>query len=57
MLPAEVLCAGPVIITHEFQPVDIVGGDFVDYFPMDNGTWDFTLAFTSVARARQTRSL
>src|SRR6202030_472825 len=36
MLPAEVLCAGPVTIAHEFEPVDIVGGDFVDYFLMDN---------------------
>ena len=41
MLPAEVLCAGPVIIAHEFQPVDIVGGDFVDYFSMDNGNVGF----------------
>jgi serine phosphatase RsbU (regulator of sigma subunit) len=45
MLPAEVLCAGPVIITHEFQPVDIVGGDFVDYFPMDNGNVGFYVGF------------
>jgi phosphoserine phosphatase RsbU/P len=37
MLPAEVLIAGPVTIAHEFEPVDIVGGDFVDYFLMDNG--------------------
>jgi sigma-B regulation protein RsbU (phosphoserine phosphatase) len=41
MLPAEVLCAGPIIIAHEFQPVDIVGGDFVDYFSMDNGNVGF----------------
>jgi sigma-B regulation protein RsbU (phosphoserine phosphatase) len=41
MLPAEVLRAGPVIIAHEFQPVDIVGGDFVDYFAMDNGNVGF----------------
>jgi len=41
MLPAEVLCSGPVIIAHEFQPVDIVGGDFVDYFLMDNGNVGF----------------
>jgi hypothetical protein len=41
MLPAEVLCAGPAIIAHEFQPVDIVGGDFVDYFSMDNGNLGF----------------
>ena len=41
MLPAEVLCSGAVIIAHEFQPVDIVGGDFVDYFLMDNGNVGF----------------
>ena len=32
MLPAEVLCAGLATIAHEFQPVDIVGGDFLDDF-------------------------
>ncbi len=41
MLPSEVLCAGPATIAHEFQPVDIVGGDFVDYFSMDNGNVGF----------------
>jgi sigma-B regulation protein RsbU (phosphoserine phosphatase) len=41
MLPAEVLCVGLATIAHEFQPVDIVGGDFVDYFPMDNGNVGF----------------
>jgi phosphoserine phosphatase RsbU/P len=41
MLPAEVLCAGPITIAHEFHPVDIVGGDFVDYFLMDNGNVGF----------------
>jgi hypothetical protein len=45
MLPAEVLCAGPVIITPEFQPVDIVGGDFVDHFPMDNRNVGFYVGF------------
>jgi serine phosphatase RsbU (regulator of sigma subunit) len=41
MLPAEVLCAGQIIVAYEFQPVDIVGGDFVDYFLMDNGNVGF----------------
>jgi serine phosphatase RsbU (regulator of sigma subunit) len=41
MLPAEVLIAGPVTIAHEFEPVDIVSGDFVDYFLMDNGNVAF----------------
>jgi serine phosphatase RsbU (regulator of sigma subunit) len=45
MLPAEVLCAAPVIIPHEFQPVDIVGGDFVDYFPTDNVNVGFYVGF------------
>jgi serine phosphatase RsbU (regulator of sigma subunit) len=41
MLPAEVLCAGPIVIAHQFAPVDLVGGDFVDYFSMDNGQVGF----------------
>jgi phosphoserine phosphatase RsbU/P len=41
MLPAEVLRAGQITVAHEFQPVDIVGGDFVDYFLMDNGNVGF----------------
>jgi sigma-B regulation protein RsbU (phosphoserine phosphatase) len=41
MLPAEVLCAGPAIIAYEFQPVEVVGGDFIDYFSMDNGNVGF----------------
>ena len=41
MLHAEVLCAGPLIIAHQFEPVDIVSGDFVDYFLMDNGDMGF----------------
>ena len=32
MLPAEPLRAGGVRISHEFQPVAQVGGDFLDYF-------------------------
>jgi phosphoserine phosphatase RsbU/P len=41
MLPAEVLIAGPVTIAHQLEPVNIVGGDFVDYFLMDNGNVAF----------------
>jgi len=41
MFPAEVLCAAPVTIAHVFEPVDIVGGDFVDYFLMDKGNVGF----------------
>jgi phosphoserine phosphatase RsbU/P len=32
MLPSEALTAGAVTVTHKFQPVDAVGGDFLDYF-------------------------
>jgi sigma-B regulation protein RsbU (phosphoserine phosphatase) len=34
MLPAESLRAGPVTISHEFQPMAAVGGDFLDYFEL-----------------------
>ncbi len=38
MLPAESLCTGPVTISHAFQPVSAVGGDFLDYFELMDGT-------------------
>jgi len=38
MLPAESLRAGPVTISHEFQPLAAVGGDFLDYFVLMDGT-------------------
>lgn len=38
MLPAESLRAGPVTVSHEFQPVTAVGGDFLDYFQLSDGT-------------------
>ena len=37
MLPAEPLRAGAVRISHEFQPVSAVGGDFLDYFQLSDG--------------------
>ncbi len=37
MLPAEPLRAGTVRISHEFQPVAEVGGDFLDYFELADG--------------------
>jgi phosphoserine phosphatase RsbU/P len=37
MLPAEPLRAGAVRVSHEFQPVAAVGGDFLDYFEMTDG--------------------
>ena len=38
MLPGEALCASGVSIHHEFQPVTEVGGDFLDYFALADGT-------------------
>ncbi len=37
MLPAESLRAGAVMISHEFQPLAAVGGDFLDYFELTDG--------------------
>lgn len=37
MLPGEPLRAGSVTISHEFQPMAAVGGDFLDYFALPNG--------------------
>jgi serine phosphatase RsbU (regulator of sigma subunit) len=37
MLPAESLRAGYVRISHQFQPVTEVGGDFLDYFKLSDG--------------------
>jgi sigma-B regulation protein RsbU (phosphoserine phosphatase) len=34
MMPSESLRAGAVIISHEFQPLAAVGGDFLDYFTL-----------------------
>jgi sigma-B regulation protein RsbU (phosphoserine phosphatase) len=38
MLPAESLRTKLVTISHEFQPVSAVGGDFLDYFEFLDGT-------------------
>jgi phosphoserine phosphatase RsbU/P len=38
MLPAESLRAGAVMISHEFQPIAAVGGDFLDYFQLTDGS-------------------
>lgn len=37
MLPNEALRAGSVKISHAFQPVTEVGGDFLDYFQLADG--------------------
>jgi phosphoserine phosphatase RsbU/P len=38
MLPAESLRTDQATICHEFQPVETVGGDFLDYFTLSDGT-------------------
>jgi phosphoserine phosphatase RsbU/P len=38
MFPVESLRAGDARITHEFQPVASVGGDFLDYFQLTDGS-------------------
>src|SRR4051812_6723250 len=38
MLPVETLRTDCVRITHEFQPMAAVGGDFLDYFELSDGS-------------------
>lgn len=38
MLPRESLRGGAVTVLHEFQPMAAVGGDFLDYFELTDGT-------------------
>src|SRR5947209_11336664 len=38
MLPTHALRSGGVQISHEFQPIAAVGGDFLDYFELSDGT-------------------
>jgi serine phosphatase RsbU (regulator of sigma subunit) len=37
MMPAESLRVGVVMISHEFQPIAAVSGDFLDYFELTDG--------------------
>ena len=39
MLPTESLRSEHVAISHEFQPMAEVGGDFLDYFELTDGTY------------------
>jgi len=41
-LPQVMLRAGPVTVMYQFQPVDIVGGDFLDYSNWQTAPWAFT---------------
>jgi sigma-B regulation protein RsbU (phosphoserine phosphatase) len=38
MLPVHPLRSGNVIVSHEFQPVTEVGGDYLDYFNLSDET-------------------
>lgn len=38
MLPSQPLSTGEVTICHAFQPVAEVGGDFLDYFQLADGS-------------------
>src|ERR1700736_1915418 len=38
MMPSEPLRAGAVRISHKFRPVAEVGGDFLDYFELSDGS-------------------
>jgi hypothetical protein len=38
MMPAHPLCHAGVTISHEFQPVMEVGGDYLDYFKLSDET-------------------
>lgn len=38
MLPSEALRTERVTVSHEFQPVTEVGGDFLDYFELTDGS-------------------
>jgi sigma-B regulation protein RsbU (phosphoserine phosphatase) len=38
MLPSQSLSTGEVTIAHSFQPVAEVGGDFLDYFQLADGS-------------------
>jgi hypothetical protein len=58
MPPAESLRTKLVTISHEFQPVSVVGGDFLDYFELLDGTIGLYLSTSvmSLAKACQPRS-
>ena len=47
MLPEKALQVGPVTISHEFQPVADVGGDFLDYFELTDGSFGLYLGDVS----------
>jgi sigma-B regulation protein RsbU (phosphoserine phosphatase) len=38
MLPSQPLHTGAIVVSHEFQPVAEVGGDYLDYFQLSDGS-------------------
>jgi phosphoserine phosphatase RsbU/P len=38
MLPSRPLHEFDIVISHEFQPIEEVGGDYLDYFSLSDGT-------------------
>ena len=47
MLPTESLHVGPVTICHGFKPLAVVGGDFLVYFQLMDGTFGIYLCDVS----------
>jgi phosphoserine phosphatase RsbU/P len=47
MMPSEPLHAGTVVISHEFQPMAAVGGDYLDYFQLTDGSMGLYLGDVS----------
>src|SRR5262245_10049767 len=47
MLPVESLRGASVRISHAFQPVTEVGGDFLDYFELTDGCYGLYLGDVS----------
>ncbi len=56
VLPEHALRVGSVTISHEFPPVAAVGGDFLDYFKLMDGTIGLYLGM-SPARGYRRRYL
>jgi serine phosphatase RsbU (regulator of sigma subunit) len=57
MLPSHPLHEFDLIISHEFQPIEEVGGDYLDYFSLSDGTIGLYLgdvsARSTLRRARR----
>jgi hypothetical protein len=47
MLPLETFRTDSVVVSHEFQPVTDVGGDYLDYFALAEGTLGLSIGDVS----------